>query len=177
MTARVKVCLSVALLLAILKFGVAPYYEWRGRAVEEIGVLKKSVARKKALVGNEQRVEKLVSQAKSAYGETARLYYQGFSDAQSLQLMLQKEMERLSSSSGVKILSTNWLHPSEGKIVQAPVKIRCQATPARIMKFISSIENAGHFLSVDILKILSSGRDPFVKVEIDISAYGFKDKD
>jgi hypothetical protein len=83
-------------------------------------------------------------------------------------------MERLSAASGVKISRTNWLPVSAGEIVQAPMKITCETTPEKLMKFLAAIENGEYFFSVDILRIMSHGNSATLSVEMDVSAYGFK---
>ena len=173
---RVKAGLVAALFLILTKFVLAPLYEWQDETIQRIKVLQRAVVQKKALIGNEKKIDTLLERAESSFEETAKLFITDFSDAQSLQLMLQKEMERLSESSGAKINRTNWLYPSEGDIVQAPIKISCEATPEQVIKFLSAIESGKHFFSVDRLKIVSRGKSPTISAEIDVSAYGLKKK-
>ena len=102
------------------------------------------------------------------------MFVKDFSDAQSLQLVMQKEVERLAAASGVQIKRTNWLYPSEGEIVQAPIKINCVASPAQMMHFLSAIESGEHFFAVDMLKIISRGNTSSISAEIGVSAYGLR---
>ncbi len=177
MTTRMKAGLGVALILALLKFGLIPVYEWQNQTCRNIEVLRKKVLQKEALKGNEKRLNALLLKADKAYGETARFYYQDFPNVQSLQLKLQKETERLLSSLDIKTETSDWLYPSKGAIVQAPIKIMFKASPEQIMRFLSAIEGSGHFLSVDQLKITSQQGRATLIARFDISAYGVKGKE
>ena len=169
---RVKAGLAVAFCLVLAKFGLVPLYEWQDKTIQRVKVFQRAVAQKKALIGNQGKIDTILQKAEASFKEAAKFYYRDFSDTQSLQLILQKEMERLSASCGVKIKSTDWLFPSEGDVVQAPIKIRCEAPPAQIIKFIHAIENGKRFLSVDRLKLTSRGKSSTVGAELDVSAYG-----
>lgn len=176
MSWRAKAGLAVALCLVLTKFSLVPLHEWQDETIQRIKVFQKVVAQKKALIGNESSINTVLKNAESSFKDVARFYYRDFSDTQSLQLMLQKEMERLSTSCGVKIKSSDWLYPSEGYIVQAPIKIRCEAEPQQIIKFIYAIENGERFFSVDRLKMTSRGKSSTLSVELDVSAYGIKEQ-
>ena len=169
---RIKAGLALVICFVLAKLVLAPLYEWQDKTIQRIKVFQRSVAQKKALIGNETRLNAVLQKAESSFKETAKFYYRDFSDTQSLQLMLQKEMERLSASCGVKIKSSDWLYPSEGYIVQAPIKIRCEAAPQQIIKFIHAIENGRHFFSVDRLKMTSRSKSSTLSAELDVSAYG-----
>ena len=169
---RIKAGLAVVICLVLAKFVLAPLYEWQDKTIQRIKVFQRAVAQKKALIGNESSLNTVLQKSESSFKEAAKFYYRDFSDTQSLQLMLQKEMERLSASCGVKIKSSDWLYPSEGYIVQAPIKIRCEAAPHQVIKFIHAIENGKRFFSVDRLKITSRGKSSTLSAELDVSAYG-----
>lgn len=173
---RVKAGLVVALCLVLAKFVLVPLYEWQEKTIQRINVFQKAVTQKKVMVGNESRLNAVLQKAESSFKEVAKFYYRDFSDTQSLQLILQKEMERLSASCGVKIKSSDWLYSSEGYIVQAPIKIRCEAAPHQIIKFIHAIENGRRFFSVDRLKMTSRGKSSTLIAELDVSAYGVKEQ-
>ena len=173
---RVKMGLAVAICLVLANFVLVPMYEWQDETIQRIKVFQRSVAQKKALIGNEAKIDTMLQKAESSFKETAKFFYRDFSDTQSLQLMLQKEMERLSASCGVKIKSTDWLYPSEGYIVQSPIKIRCEAAPHQIIKFIHAIENGSSFFSVDMLKMVSRGKSSTLSAMLDVSAYGIKEQ-
>jgi len=177
MTTRMKAGLGVALILALLKFGLIPLYGWQSRTCRNIEVLKKRVSQKEALRGSEKRLNALLLKAEKAYRESARFYYRDFPNVQSLQLKLQKETERLLSSLKIKTESSDWLYPSEGAIAQAPIKIMFEASPEQIMRFLSAIEGGGHFLSVDRLEITSQQGRAALVARFDISAYGVKGKE
>ena len=169
---RVKAGLAFALLLILIRFGLLPVYERQNETVDRIKVLQQAVAKKRALVGNETKIDTVLQEMESSLEDILKYYYQSFSDTQALQLTLQKEIEALASSQDVKITRTDWLHPSEGQVVQVPIKIACEAEPQKIMEFLSAIENADRFFSVDRLKIISRGRSSTIKAEIDVSGYG-----
>lgn len=175
MTWQLKAGLTVVALLAILKFGLVPLYEWRGETLQRIKSLKESVAVKKALMGRKSGFHVLLDEAKSSYEEVLQSYYQDFTDPQSLQLKLQKEVERLSSSCNVKIKSTEWLYSSKEDVVRAPIKLICEAPINDIMRLIAAVETDKKFLSIDRLQIISRPTAILVLAEIGISAYGIKD--
>lgn len=169
---RLKAGLVVALLLILIRFVLTPLYEKQDETIQRVKVLQQAVAKKKALIGNEEKIDALLEQTKSSLEDTLKYYYQDFSDTQALQLTLQKEIEDLTSSQGIKIERKDWLYPSEGEIVQVPIKIICESEPQKIMGFLSAVENAERFLSVDRLKITSKGSSSTVRAEIDVSGYG-----
>ena len=174
MTWQLKGGLAVAALLAILKFGLAPLYDWRGETLQRIESLKESVVVKKTLIGKKSGFKVLFVKAKSAYDEVLGAYYQAFTDPQSLQLILQKEMERLASACNVKIASTDWLYASKEDVVQAPIKLICTGSVDDIIRLIAAVEAGKKFVSIDRLQITSRSGAELVKAEIDISAYGVK---
>jgi hypothetical protein len=176
MSWRAKAGLAIALCLVLARFGLAPLYEWQDETIQKIKVRQKAVAHKKALIGNESRINTTLRKAESSFKQVEQFYYRDFSDTQSLQLRLQKEMERLSASCGVKIKSSDWLYPSEASLVQVPIKIRCEATPYQIIKFIHAIENGKHFFSVDRLQLTARGKSSVLFVELEVSAYGIKEQ-
>lgn len=172
MTWQLKAGLAAVMLLTLLKFGLAPLYDWRGETLQRIESLKESVAVKKTLIGKKTGFHALLEAAKSAYDEVLQAYYQDFTDPQSLQLILQKEMERLSSSCNVKITSTDWLYASKEDVVQAPIKLICEGSVDDIIRLIAAVETDKKFVSIDRLQIISRPTDPLVKMELGISAYG-----
>lgn len=174
-TWRIKAGLVAALLLGVVKFGLAPLYEWQDETVQRIKVLQKAVAQKKALIGNEHMIDNMLQNAENSFKQAIQFYYTDFSDTQSLQLLLQKEMERLSASAGVKIKNIDWLYPSEGDIIQAPIKLRLEATMDQLIRFIHSIENGKRFLSLNRLRIISRHKASTLNAELDVSAYGVKE--
>lgn len=174
---RLKAGLIIVLLLALVKFGLVPFYEWHDMTMQKIKVLQKNVGRKKALIGKEKEVNDLFIKAETSFKQAASFYVRGFSAAQSLQLALQKQVEALSSTFNIAIKSTDWLSPSEGEIVQAPIEVDCEAPPNQLVKFIAAIETGKLFISIDRL-IINAGRNPgksLVKATLDISAYGIRE--
>jgi len=174
MTWQLKAGFATVAILALIKFGLVPLYEWRGETLERIESLKESLAVKRGLVGMKTGFKVLSVKAKSAYDEVLGAYYQDFTDPQSLQLILQKEMERLASVCNVKIASTDWLYVSKEGVVQAPIKLICTGAVDDIIRFIAAVEAGKKFVSIDRLQITSRSGAELVKAEIDISAYGIK---
>ena len=146
-----------------------------GETLQKIQSLKESMAVKKALVGKSAGLKGLLEDAKRTHGEALKFYFHDFTDPESLQLKLQKEMEKLSASFNVKIVSTEWLYPSKEDVVQAPIKIVCEAPIDSIIRLIAAIETDKKFLSIDRLQISSRPAAVFVWAEMGISAYGIKD--
>ena len=169
---RLKAGLVVALLLILVRFVLTPLYEKQDATIQRVQVLQQAVAKKKALIGNEEKIDALLEETQSSLEDVLKYYYQDFSDTQALQLTLQKEIEELASSQGIKIGRKDWLYPSEGEIVQVPIKIMCESEPQKIMGFLSAVENAERFFSVDRLRITSQGNSSAIRAEIDVSGYG-----
>ena len=169
---RLKAGLGVALLLILVRFVLTPLYEKQDATIQRVQVLQQAVAKKKNLIGNEEKIDALLEETQSSLEDVLKYYYQDFSDTQALQLTLQKEIEELASSQGIKIGRKDWLYPSEGEIVQVPIKIMCESEPQKIMGFLSAVENAERFFSVDRLRITSQGNSSTIRAEIDVSGYG-----
>jgi len=169
---RLKAGLVVALLLILVRFVLTPLYEKQDATIQRVQVLQQAVAKKKNLIGNEEKIDALLEETQSSLEDVLKYYYQDFSDTQALQLTLQKEIEELASSQGIKIGRKDWLYPSEGEIVQVPIKIMCESEPQKIMGFLSAVENAERFFSVDRLRITSQGNSSAIRAEIDVSGYG-----
>jgi Tfp pilus assembly protein PilO len=169
---RLKAALTAVLVVCLIRFGLVPLFDWHDSAMARIKVLQGAVARKKALLANEGRLNQLLEQAKSSFNETARWLHLDLPDAQSLQLRLQQELETLASAIGIQIATTTWLSPSAGDIVQAPVKVRCEGTPDQIMRFIQGIETGVRFLTIDRVVLTAQGRTSTLTAEFDVSAYG-----
>jgi hypothetical protein len=176
MTWQVKAGLAAVLLLVVIKFVLVPLSKWQDETIQKIQVLQTAVAKKEALIGNEKEIDKLLKKAESSHTETAKHYKTDFSDSKSLQFKLQAQMEKLAKKSGIEITNTKWLFPSEGEIIQAPIRISCEGNPKKIIHFLSLIENGRHFTSVDILRIRSRDNSPIIRAEIHVSTYGLKKK-
>lgn len=157
--------------LVLFRYGLLPFYHWRAETIQEIKMLQRSVARKKALVGREKQIALELKQAESAFTGAAKFYYRDFPDTRALQLKLQKELERLAKTCGVEIKSSDWLYPSEGSIVQVPIKIECAAAPRQIISFIHALESAGHFFTIDQLDMVARHRASTLNVRLVVSAY------
>ncbi len=168
---RVYLGLLAILVLVLFRYGLIPFYQWRDETIQEIKTQQKSLERKKTLVGRENRITRELEQAKKAFAAAAEFYYQGFADIRALQLRLQQELERLAKTCGVEIKSSDWLYPSEGYIIQVPIKVTCVAEPGRIIKFIYLLESAKHFFSIDRLEMVPNRRSATMNVELVISAY------
>jgi Tfp pilus assembly protein PilO len=172
MSWRLKAALAAVLVVCVIRFGLVPLFDWHDSAMAKIKVLQGAVARKKALLANEGRLNELLEQARASFNETAQWLYLDVPDAQALQLRLQQELETLALAAGIRIGTTTWLSPSPGDIVQAPVKVRCEGAPDQLMRFIQRIETGERFLTIDRLVITAQGRTSTVTAELDVSAYG-----
>jgi Tfp pilus assembly protein PilO len=173
---RIKAGMIVILSLFLMRFGLVPLYEWQGEIKQRIMVFKRAVAQKKAMIGSERRMDSLLQRAESRQKAVAQFFYQGYAESQTIQLAMQKEIERSAASIGVKINSTDWLPISEGDIVQVPIKIKCVATPDQILKFLQNMESGKRFFSVDRLSLSRRRRSAVLSAELDVSAYGVKEQ-
>lgn len=175
MTWQLRVGLAVVALLALIKFGWIPLFDWREETLLRINLLKESVGVKKALIGKKSDFQALLAGAKSSDEALSRFYYKDFTDPQSLQLRLQKQVERLASSHNVEIKSTEWLYASEGDVVRAPIKLVCAASVDDIIRLVAELETDRKFLSVDRLRMISRPTAALVNAEMNLSAYGIKE--
>lgn len=169
---RIKIGIAIAVCLVVMRFVLFPFYDWQQATVEKVNILGRSVEKKKALIGNEKKIDALLQEAQSSFKKAMKFYYTDFSDPQALQLVLQKKIEAVSTACGVKIKSTNWLYPSGGYIVQAPIKIRCEAPPLQIIHFIKAIEGNDRFFSINRVNIIGNGTRGSLNAEFEISAFG-----
>jgi len=169
---RIRLGLAIALGIVVIKFGVIPFYGWKFDVIDEIELLKKSVAHKQAFAGSELEINEALQNVKNSFEQAVGFYYNDFSDVRSIQLKLQKDIEKISLSTGVNIKNTNWLYPSGRNIVHVPIKIMMETKLDRLVEFIKTIENDNKFLSVDILKITSRRNSSVLSVMLEVSAYG-----
>lgn len=173
MNLRIKIGLIGIVILSVMKFAYFPLMDWKENALSKIHILNRSVSMKEKLVGSEKQIDGKLLEATKAYEEGLALFGHDFPDPQALQLRIQKRIENLVASRGITLKSTDWLYPSEGDIVRAPVKVRCEGTPYSIIELIKAIETDPRFLTVDRIKIVSRGQQShFVAAEIDVSGYG-----
>jgi hypothetical protein len=162
--------------LFLVKYGLLPIYEWQDQTRQRIMVFKRAVAQKKAMIGSQSRLDKMLQMAESRQKAVAQFYYQNFAEPQTLQLTMQKEIERSAASIGIKINSTDWLPVSEGYILQVPIKIRCEITPNQMLKFLQNMESGKRFFSVDRFTLSRRNRSAVLSAELDVSAYGIKEQ-
>lgn len=174
---RVKAGIIAIICIALVRFILLPLYEWQNVAKQRIMVFKRAVAQKKAMIGSESRLDSMLQRAEALQKAAAQFFYQDFAESQSLQLTMQKEIERSAATIGIKINSTDWLPISEGSIVQIPIKIRCEATPDQILKFLQDMESGKRFFSVDRFRLSRrSPSDSLLTAELDVSAYGVREQ-
>ncbi len=57
---QLKAGLTVAALLALIRFGLVPLYDWREETLQKVQALKQSIAVKKALVGKKTDLQGLL---------------------------------------------------------------------------------------------------------------------
>jgi Tfp pilus assembly protein PilO len=174
MTQRTKAGLVVAGVLIFLQFVLTPFYEWQDQRLENLQTMVRSVYKKKALLDKGDLLNQAMEKGQAAVERTMRNFYPDIADPQALQLTLQKDMEKLSALHTIKIVNTDWLPPVEGRVIQSPIKIMCEGSAAHVLSFIAAIEAAEHFVSIDSLKINSSGKADKIGLVMAISAYGLK---
>ena len=172
---RIKVGLIAVLCLGFARFVFIPAERWQKESLERIRLLRGAVSRKKALVGQEDRIQALMEAHRNAHEETRRLFEPDARDGQKMQLAFQMELEQLAASLQVKVKSTDWLPVADGFIVRAPIKLRCQAAPGQLLKLIAAIERAERFRSVDYLQVMARPTHPLLNAELDVSVYGLRD--
>ena len=176
LTWQLKTGLIVAACLILIKFGLIPLYDWRSQIMLDISRFREAIAVKKTLVGKRDRLQGTLQEAKTAHETVTKFYHKGFSDPESLQLALQKEIEAISSTAGLSIRSKEWLPSSSGELVQVPIRLMCQAPIDDIIRFIAAVETYERFLTIDRLRIFCRPNKDTVSAEFNISAYGIRDR-
>lgn len=173
-TWRVKAGLAIAGVMIFAQFVLTPFFEWQDQRMENLQALTRNVYKKKALLGKGEMLIQSLEKGKAAAEQTMNYFYADVADAQVLQLTLQKDIETLSAQHSIKIMSMDWLHPVEGEVIQSPIKIIGEGSANHALSFIAAIEASERFVSIDSLKINSSGKADKIGVTMEISAYGLK---
>ena len=86
--------MAIAIGLVILKFVILPFFSWKGDVIDEITLLKRAVAHKKAFAGSESKINEVFQKVKDSFEQSASFYYRDFTDVRSIQLTLQKNIEK-----------------------------------------------------------------------------------
>lgn len=174
MTWRIKAGLAIAGVLVFAQFVLTPFYQWQDQRLENLQSLARSVYKKKALLGNDDKLNQVLEKGKASVEQTLLYFYPNIAEAQALQLTLQKDIEKLSALNNIRIMSLDWLHPVEGEVIQSPIKIVCDGSANHVLAFIAAIEASERFVSIGSLKINSAGKADKIGVTMEISAYGLK---
>lgn len=175
-TWKVKAGLMVAAILALIQFVWVPFDEWQTAELDQLESLIRNIQKKKALVGQDQMLSDALKNGKNALQGTMKYYYSDISDAQALQLALQKDIERISAAHRVKINNTEWQFAVESGLIQAPIKVTCEGEPADILRFIHAIESGDRFIAVNTIRLLMAGKTSRIGMVADISAFGLKER-
>ncbi|MEI7590130.1 MAG: GspMb/PilO family protein [Deltaproteobacteria bacterium] len=173
---KYKIAVGCVVMLLMIQYGLVPIYEWKTSALEHIQKLNRSLSRKKDLLNHVDDIQDRWQKAMKQLQETERYYQSGFADTQALQLGLQKKIEKICAEAKVNVLNMDWLPVSEGDVIQAPVKLRIEAIPHLLFKILYELENDVFFYSIDIMRITARPNSETLTVELDISAYGVKNK-
>lgn|GEM_PF-1981303 len=174
MTWRIKAGLAIAGVLVFAQLVLTPFYQWQDQRLENLQSLARNVYKKKALLGNDDKLNQVLEKGKASVEQTLRYFYANVAEAQALQLTLQKDIEKLSALNSIRIVSLDWLHPVEGEVIQSPIKIVCDGSANHVLAFIAAIEASERFVSIGSLKINSAGKADKIGVTMEISAYGLK---
>jgi hypothetical protein len=169
-----KMALAAILMLLMLQYGLLPLYDWREAAIEHIQKLNRSLAKKNDLLRHTSDIQDSWQQAQARIQEIEKYYQSGFSDNQSLHLGLQKKVEKICAEVGAKIINMDWLPISEGDVIQAPIKLRMEASPENLYRILCDIENDALFYSVDIMRITARSNSEALMVDLDMTSYGIK---
>jgi hypothetical protein len=169
---RLKTGLILVLILVAIQFVLMPLVRWQANTVEQVDSLKSSVARKKALIGNEEAVSRLHKQSQQTLRHWQSLYLSGISDAQELQLSLQKKVEELAAGHGITVSNVDWLPAVGGGLIRGAVRFRLETPAEPLIKLIFALEADDHFIAVDGIRIHTRGRSKTeFTAELDVSAY------
>ena len=172
LTLKYKIAAGCVLLLLTVQYGLVPLYNWQASLRAHVQKLNRSLSRKKDLLGHMDGIQERWQRMSTRLQETEHYYQSDFTDAQALQLNLQKKIEGMCAEAGIKISNVNWLPVSESSIVRAPVKFRLEITPGKFYRLIHNLENDPLFYSIDILRITTRPDSETFTAELDVSAYG-----
>ena len=174
MTWKVKAGLAAALILALIQFVYMPFDEWRLGQLDQLESLIRNIQKKKALVGQEQNLTDTLKDLSLSLQQVTRNYYLDVSDAQALQLSLQKDIEKIAITQRVKINRAEWMYAVESDVLQAPIKVTCEGTAADILRFIHALESAEPFIVVSSLKLMMAGKTDWIGLIMEVSTFGLK---
>ena len=173
-TFRLRLALTVVLTLVFFKFVVLPMWSWREGVMQQVVAMDMKVKRKRNLVANADEMDDLLAEARTSSQQATTLFHTDFSDAQALQLRLQKRIEDSARQYGIEVQSINWLHVSGDDIIKVPVNIRFETTPEKMYQLIAGIENSKYFVTIERLRVDGGSNRTEVRVDLDASAYGIK---
>ena len=169
---KLKILLSAVLLIVAVQYGLFPFVEWQRETVDRVVSLQETIARKKALIGNEAMIREVHAQSVSALEKWQARIRPGPAEARALKLDLQRKVEGEAKRIGASISNVTWLPPVEREIVRAPIRFRIDSKPEDFMKLLSALESGPWFVSVDGIRITGGrGSSETFTAEIDVSAY------
>jgi hypothetical protein len=169
---RLKIVLIVVLVFVGIQYIVAPIVTWQRRTVERVVALQETVARKKLLIGADRQLDSVLDDKIRLRNQLRERFPDDAVDAQGLQLSLQQTVEALAAQFSIGVLNVNWLPGTMGEINRGPVRFRIEATPGMLMQLLHALETAPHFMTVDGVRITTSGaRSATLTAEMDVSAY------
>jgi hypothetical protein len=167
-----KIALAVVLLLVGIQYGLLPAFEWHGETTGRVVSLRSSIARKKALIGNEARVDDLYRQSVEKLKQWQAFYPAGITDVNDLQLSLQKKVESLATQYGIATSNVDWLPGAAEGLSRATVRFRLETAPEPFMRMLNALETGSRFIAIDGIRIQTRSRSKSeFTAEIDVSAY------
>jgi len=170
-SARLKIGLAVVLLLVGIQYLLLPLVQWQHRIVAKVGTLQSAIARKKALIGNEEKVSTVFKNSSSTLDKWRQQFLTGPTDARELQLKMQKKVERLAEELAISTENVDWLPSAAEGLIRGAVRFQLEAVPQDFIKLLYALETEPHFIAVDGVRINARGRSTTFSAELDISAY------
>jgi len=169
---RLRLGLGAIVAMLIIQYGLLPLLDWQQQRAKRVISLQETISRKKGLIGQEENITTLYEQYQTLRDGLAGRFEADIKDPQTLQLKLQKLIESLSVTLGVKIQNVDWMPVTKTGVVRGPVKFRLETTPELFINLINAIETKSEFLTIDTIRINARPQSLTITVELEISAYG-----
>jgi deoxyribose-phosphate aldolase len=101
----------------------------------------------------------------------------GSSAPQSLQLALQKQIEKWAKDLDIQVKNIDWLPIGKEAVIRAPIRFHLKAMPDKFMQLLFSLETAPYLYTIEGIRITApGGRSPALNAELEVCAYGIAEE-
>lgn len=169
---RMRLLLGVVGLLLLLRFGLSPLLTWQEETRDAIALLQRQAARTQGMQARLQEMEAAITRHEQAIAALATLYHVT-RDAQSMQLLAQKEIEQWVEKEGLKLERVGWGRTPAGEVFSSSMELALEGEYAGVRRFLQQLEGASHFYTLPSLMVTGDRRHAGgVKVKMDLVAHG-----